>query len=309
MLKYITMLVLIIALAFGSEMVSGDICKQCCQQLPGMQSKVTQMMYEFIKEIQSMQSGCECNRTRSPSTIGSPLKTITGIIQPHHIYITNNGEVFISGWGDGYVHKFDKYGNFQKKFAIPNGNPAGVYINSNRVYVAGFSANKIYEYSNDGVFIGEKIGQNQPIGFAVDSEGTFYVSEWKSGKVHVYHSNGTKSHVITGIGTYPNKIQFDSDDNLHVSTHYKGVYIITKSGHHLSQLKVNDITYGDGLYVDCYDNMYAVDRSSPSEVYLCSKNGKPMKIIKGFTEAIDVNIAPDGTMWIADFGANKVYLY
>ena len=307
MLKYIT--VLIIALVFGSEMVSSDICKHCCQQLPGIRSKVTQMMDELIKDIQSIQSGCDCNRTRSPSTIRSPLKTINEIDGPFYISITDNGEVFISGWRKGYVYKFDKYGNLKKKFAIPKGNVTGVYAKGNRVYVAGFSANKVYEYSMDGVLIGVIIEQNQPVGLAVDKDDKFYVSEWTTGKVHVYNSNGSKSHVINGIGTFPRKIQFDSDDNLHVNTHYKGVYIITKSGHHLSQVKVNDIAYGDGFYIDCYDNMYIVDRSSPSEVYLCSKNGKPMKIIKGFIQVIDVAIAPDGTIWITDYDANKVYLY
>ena len=97
--------------------------------------------------------------------------------------------------------------------------------------------------------------------------------------------------------------------NLHVNTGYKGVYIVIKSGHHLSQFKVNGIDNADGLFVDCYDNMHVVDRSSPSEVYLCSKNGKLMKTIKGFTQAPDITIAPDGTMWIADYDANKVYLY
>ena len=298
-----------IVLAFGSGMVSSDTCKQhCCQQLPGIRSKVTQMMDELIKEIQTIQSGCDCNRTRCPSTIGSPLKTITGIIKPLYISITDNGEVFISGYGDGYVHKFDIYGNFQKKFAISNGNPTGVYASGNRVYVAGFKANKIYEYSVSGVLIRVITAQNQPVGVAVDSVGNLYVSEYNTGKVHVYNSNGTKSHVITGIGTYPRKIQFDSDENLYVSTHYKGVYITTKSGHHLSQLKINGID-GEGLYVDCYDNMYVADRSNPGEVYLCGKNGKPVKIITGFSGASDVAIAPDGTLWITDLVSHKVYLY
>ena len=309
MFKYIT--VLMIVLAFSSGMVSSDPClnKQCCQQLPGIQSKLTQMMDELVKEIQTMQSGCDCNRTRSPSTIGSPLKTITGIFKPLYISITDNSEVFISGSGDGYVHKFDKYGNFKKKFSIPKGEPAGVYVKGNRVYVAGFKANKIYEYSNDGVLKGEKIDQNQPIGLAVDNDDKLYVSEWTTGKIHVYNSNGTKSHVITGIGTFPRKIQFDSDENLHVNTHYKGVYITTKSGHHLSQLKIIGIDYGEGLYVDCYDNMYVVNRSNPGKVYLCGKNGKPVKIIEGFSGASDVAIAPDGTLWITDYVSNKVYLY
>ena len=298
-----------IMLAFGSEIVSSDTSKNCCQQLPGIRSKVTQMMDELIKEIHSMQSGCVCNRTRSPSTIGGPLKTITGINGPFYIHITDNGEAFISGWRDGYVHKFDKYGNFQKKFAIHKGGPNGVYAKGNRVYVAGYYAKKIYEYSMDGVLIGEITGQYGPIGLVVDSDNKLYVSEGHSGKIHVYNSNGSKSHVITGIGTYPRKIQFDSDNNLHVNTYYKGVYIVTKSGHHLSQLKINGIGIGEGLLVDCYDNMYVVDRSSPSEVYLCGKNGKPMKIIKGFNTAGDVAIAPDGTLWITDHGGNKVYLY
>ena len=256
-----------------------------------------------------LQSGCDCNRTRSPSTIGSPLKTINGIDRPFYIYITDNGEVFISGWGDGYVYKFDKYGNFQKKIAIPEGGPTGVYVKDNQVYVASYYANKIYEYSIDGVFIGVKTTQNQPVGLVVDSDDKLYVSEGTTGKIHVYNSNGSKSHDITGIGTYPRKIQFDSDENLHVNTFHKGLYIITKSGHHLSQLIINDIGIGDGLFIDCYDNMYVVDRSSSSEVYLCSKNGKPMKIIKGFSGAGDIAIAPDGTIWITDHVGSKVYLY
>ena len=195
------------------------------------------MLDELIKEIQSMQSGCDCNRTRCPSTIGCPLKTITDI----YTCITDNGEIFISGWGDGYVHKFDIYGNFQKKFAIPNSDPTGVYGKGNRVYVAGFYANKIFEYSMDGVFMSVITNQSQPIGLAVDNDCKFYVSEYTTGKVHVYNSNDSKSPVITGVGINPRKIQFDSDDNLHVNTYYNGVYIITKSGQHLSHIITNGI--------------------------------------------------------------------
>ena len=82
---------------FGSEMVSSDTClsKHCCQQLPGIQSKVTQMMDELIKQIHSMQSGYDRNCTQSPSTTGSPLKMIIEIIHSFYIYITDNRDVFI----------------------------------------------------------------------------------------------------------------------------------------------------------------------------------------------------------------------
>ena len=43
------MLVLMITLAFGSGIVSSDTClsKHCCQQLPGIQSKVAHYIKHF----------------------------------------------------------------------------------------------------------------------------------------------------------------------------------------------------------------------------------------------------------------------
>ena len=73
---------------------------------------------------------------------------------------------------------------------------------------------------------------------------------------------------------------------------------ITKSGHHLSHIKTNVIELGEGLYVECYDNIYVVDRSSTSEVYLYGKKGKPMKMINRFNGVGDVAIVADGSLWI-----------
>ena len=101
-----------------------------------------------------------------------------------------------------------------------------MYVKDNQVYVASYHANKIYE---DGVFIGVKTTQNQPVGLAVDNYSKLYISEGTTEKIHVNNSNGTKSHIITGIGTYPRKIQFDLDGNLHVKTFYKVMCILLLS--------------------------------------------------------------------------------
>ena len=56
-----------IILAFDSGMVFSETClsKHCCQQIPSVQSKVTQMMDELIKEIHSTCSHrIEINRYR-----------------------------------------------------------------------------------------------------------------------------------------------------------------------------------------------------------------------------------------------------
>ena len=150
----------------------------------------------------------------------------------------------------------------------------------------------------------------QPVGVAVDSDGTFYVSQQGTGKIHVHNPDGSKSFEMSGIGTYPRKIQFDSDGNICVNDFYTGtVFVVSKSGTVISKLKIQGVNWAEGLFVDSDDNMYVCDRSSPGEVYICDKNGKQIKVIKGFKGAGDAFIAPDGTLWIADFAGNKVYLY
>ena len=248
--------------------------------------------------------------TRDPASIGDSKKTITGISAPVNIYITDDGKVFITGWGDGHVHIFDKDGNFQKKFKPPTAGLIGVCGKCDRVYVASFSGSKIYEHTTDGELIEDKLRVTQPVGVGVDSDGTFYVSQQATGKIHVHNPDGSKSYEMSGIGTYPRKIQFDSDGNIRVPDFYTGtVFVVSKSGTVISKLKIQGVNWAEGLFVDSDDNMYVCDRSSPGEVYICDKNGKQIKVIKGFKGAGDASIAPDGTLWIADFAGNKVYLY
>ena len=288
-----------------------DSCRQVLSQIKCLGRKIDELTKEIQNITNSIQVGGTNGCTHDPSMFGCPKKLIT-ISHPKHIHITKDGKVYISGSGDGYVHMFDKNGNFQKKFAVLNGTPIGLYVKDDQLYVAGFKGGKIYEYTTNGSFIGVKISQKDPVGIAIDSDGKFYVSEWDTGKIHVYNSDGTKSHVISGVGNYSRKIQFDSNGNLRITDFYTGkVFVVTKSGDHLCNLKIEGVGYAEGLFVDldCEDNMYVADRSSPGEVYICDKNGKQIKVMTGFEGAGDAAIAPDGTLWITDFVGNKVYLY
>ena len=250
-------------------------------------------------------------RTRDTATIGDSKKTITGINGPLYIYITDDEKVFITGNQDGHVHIFDKDGNFQKKFKPPTGGLFGVCGKGEQVYVVSHQGKIIYEYTTDGDLIGDKISLAKPVGIAIDSDDKFFVSQHGTGKIHVFNPDGSKAHVITGVATFPRGIQFDSDNNIRVNLFKTGrVFIIDKSsGKVLSILTIQGVNLAEGLFVDSDDNMYVCDRSSPGEVYICDKNGKRIKVIKGFKGAGDASIAPDGTLWITDFTGDKVYLY
>ena len=312
-------IILLIALT-----VSGGVhmSLQLLSLIKSLAEKIDELMKE-VKNISKSGGGTDDTKqpgggtddknvthTRDPASIGDSKKTITGISAPVNIYITDDGKVFITGWGYGHVHIFDKDGSFQKKFKPPTAGLIGVCGKGDQVYVASFSGGKIYEYTTDGELIGDKLSITQPVGVAVDSDGKFYVSQQATGKIHVFNPDGSKSFEMSGIGSYPRKIQFDSDGNIRVPDFYTGtIFVVSKSGTVLSKLKIEGVNYAEGLFVDSDDNMYVCDRSSPGEVYICDKNGKQIKVIKGFKGAGDASIAPDGTLWIADFTGNKVYLY
>ena len=253
--------------------------------------------------------------SKYPTSIEDSKKTIKDISEPVNIYITDDGKVFITAWGDGHVHIFDKDGNFQKKVRTPAGGIIGICGKGDRIYVASFLGGKVYEFTTDGELIGDKISIPYPVGVGVDSDGKFYISQDAgskddTGKIHVYNPDGSKSCEMSGIGSYPRKIQFDSDDNIRVSDWFTdaSVLIVTKSGTVLTKFRIG-VKMAEGLFVDSDDNMYVCDRNSPGEVYICDKDGREINVIKGFKGAGDVFIAPDGTLWITDYTGNKVYLF
>ena len=309
-------------------LVSGGVYMSL--QLFSLIKSLAEKIDELTKEVKNIsKSGGGTDNTKQPegdtddknvpppphsrdlASIGDPKKTITGITTPLHIYITNDGKVFITGWGDGHVHIFDKDGNFQKKFKPPTADLFGVCGKGDQVYVGSLSGQKVYEYTIDGKLIGDKLSVPHPLGVAVDSDGKFYVSHsaYSTGKIHVFNPDGSKSFDMSGIGTNPRKIQFDSDGNIRVTDYPTGtVYVVSKSGTVLSKLKIEGVNYGEGLYVDSDDNMYVCNRGT-DPVYICDKNGKQIKVIKGFKSAGDASIAPDGTLWITDYYGDTVYLY
>ena len=122
-----------------------------------------------------------------------------------YVYITNDEKVFIAGNQDGHVHVFDKDGNFQKKFKPPIAGLLGVCGKDDRVYVARYSASKIYEYTIDGKLIRKKLSITQSVGVG-DSNGNFYISQQGTRKIYVYNPDGSKYCEIFGIDSNPCKI-------------------------------------------------------------------------------------------------------
>ena len=132
----------------------------------------------------------------------------------------------------------------------------------------------------------------------------------RAGKINVYGSDLSFKREITGIGTYPRKIQFDSNDLIRVPDYYgHTVYVITKCGRIVKTIAVPDIIHAEGLFVDSNDNMYISDRNDPGSVHVVSNDGSEVLQLTGYKGVGDAVVAPDGTLWVSDYLGGKIYLH
>ena len=249
-----------------------------------------------------------------------PKKTITGYNLPFYLQITDDGKVFITEYGKTYIHVLNQLGEWQRRFAIPKGHPTGISIKGNLVHVTNHRK-EIYTFNaNTGQLLGVKY-THEPVGIAVDDDDLLYVTEWRTGRIQVYHRDGRHSHTMA----IPDKsgqrdlrkIQFDKKGDLYVPAYYKSaIYVFSKCGDFRKKISVPGVKSAEGLFIDSRDRLYLTERSTHAKrnskagkVFIMDKNGNILKTLGNFKGASDVAVAPDGTLWVVDFWDGKIHLF
>ena len=248
-------------------------------------------------------------RSLSIITVTEYHKKITGYNRPFYIQIIGN-EVFLTEYGTKYIHVLDvKTGSSLRKFAVPDGNPHGLFVRGNRVLVTNHEK-ETYSFSRNGDLYGVHYSP-KTVAVAVDYNGLMYVNEWTTNKINVFNIDGTKSHVISIGSTYPRKIQFDKQGNLYVGAHFsKAVFVYDRHGSLIRNISVPTIGYMEGIHLDPYDEtiIYVTDRYG-KVLKVKIATGKVIKKYSGLTGASDVAVAPDGKLWVVDFMGNSIKIY
>ena len=246
----------------------------------------------------------------STSLQATPKKTISDVIRPFYIRFDSDGSAFIIDHRNGgYVYHYDMDGNFITSFQ-PGGYPCDVAIKDDNLFITSYTNNNLYKYTKSGQLIGIVLNPPEPVSIAVDCDGNFYIGEWTAGKINVYDSDFSLKREITEIGTYPRKIQFDSNDLIRVPDFYgHTVYIVTKCGKIVKTIPAPDIIHAEGLFVDSNDTMYISDRNDPGSVHIVNNDGSEVLQLTGYKGVGDAVVAPDGTLWVSDYRGGKIYLY
>ena len=137
---------------------------------------------------------------------------------------------------------------------------------------------------------------------------TALVSEWLSGKVIVYNTNfQVKTQFHAGV-TYVRDISFDSNGNIRIATYTNQIRIFDKNTYKLIATKIiAGAVNTEGYTVHCDGTIIVADRSG--KLLFLNKDYGTLRTITGFTSLGDVAITKDGTLYVTDLSAHKIYLY
>ena len=242
---------------------------------------------------------------------GKSPQVVDGYSGPFYIQIVGK-EVYFTEFGKKYIHVLNLQGQRLRSFEIPSGYPTGLFVKGNKVLVTN-QYNGTYSFTTSGKLLGVQYS-HEPVGIAVDQNDLMYVTEWRTGRIVVFNSDGTPSHSISiGKDGYLRKIQFDKNGNLYVGDYLaKTIYHFNKCGKVLRKIPV-DVSRIEGITIDPNDDryIYVTERKEGhgKVLKLRIKDGVVIKTIRGLQGASDVAVAPDGKLWVVDFWGHAIKIY
>ena len=263
---------------------------------------------------------------RDYTKLKDPVQTITGINSPSYIAFSDNSDMFVTS--NDCIHVYDSSG--KKKTTIgSNGNgelqfqnPHGIAISGEVVYIAEQGKNRIHKLTTGGEFLGtfgqkgSDVGQfNGPYGINISPEGKVYVADTENSRIQVFHSDWTLSRIIdgkvSGDGKFsrPLSVAFDISGDVHVTgIDSNSVTVFTPSGQFVCKYDQTHLKSPIGIAIDSAGYSLVLNWGSHS-LSIYDPSGRFIHSIEGFSFPYGVSISPDGSVWVADMGNNKLVKY
>ena len=260
---------------------------------------------------------------RDYTKLKDPVQTITGIRSPLCIAFSDKGNVFVtSAFDDDCILVYDSNG--KKKTTIGSGelefeHPLGITINGEIVYVAECGGHGIHVLTTGGECLGtfgehgSGIGQfNSPCDIQISPEGKVYVADRDNSRIQVFHSDLTVSHIIDGkvsgdsSFTYPEGISLDLCGNVHVTGDgSNSVTVFSASGQFVYKYDQTQLKRPTGIAIDSTGYSLVVNHGLNS-LDIFDLSGTFLHSIGGFKNPYGVSISPDGSVWVADTGNDRL---
>ena len=258
--------------------------------------------------------GCNFERmSRSPryDQIAQPKQTLS-VPKPYGVCVASDGKFAVIPVNANAFYLYYSCGKLIKIVRLPTEHRSSLIdctFSGSNLYITGHSGKKIYKYTENGKFV-KVIASGEHFLHITSCQGRLYAStERRNSKNVVSYYNDKETHRFNVPGR-PHGIVVGMDDNIYVSTFNNKVLSYAANGKLLATKTYKEIRRGDGIAMDKAGNILIADHWGSSKLLVYSPCGELIKRIgAGFRAALGVAIGNDGTVIIADYGANKVYMY
>jgi uncharacterized protein (TIGR03663 family) len=280
----------------------------------------------------------------TPLGVITPSQGLSG---PRNVAVGTKGQVYVVDTGNSRILELDANGNLVKTWGEKSPDPAnpatgtfnepwGIAVDGQgNVYVADTWNHRIQKFSADGSFLltfgvsGQAAeGPDRfwgPRGVAVDSQGRVYVTDTGNKRIEVFDANGKPLLGFATDGTAkldePVGIAVGPDGRVFVAdTWNMRVAIFGADGQFQSAFPVqawpsNSLDNKPYLTVDSQGRVYLTDPEG-YRVIVFDPNGKALAEFgqygpenNSFGLPTGLALAPDGSLWVADAGNNRVEHY
>jgi len=250
------------------------------------------------------------------------------------------GEVFVSDSRNGRIQVFDLSGTFLRELPVPGvrggtrGRPMHLDVRSSKLFIPDYLSDRIIVMNLGGEILrtagrsGRGSGElDAPSAVAVDGRGFLWVADFYNQRLEKLTPEGRflsqlgttgKKGVASGRFNYPTDLAFLADGSLVVADAYNDrVQVFTPNGDPFIKwggpFAINIAGRWNGWFrtaiglgVGRGDAIFVADMDN-NRVQKFSAAGKFLVAIRaGFDRPIDVAEAPDGTLYVVDFGHDRV---
>ena len=274
---------------------------------------------------------------------GVPIKTITGVILPSGLAVSESGEVVISQHRHGFqpsITVFSREGNMIKKFSLQSPYPnaaklqAAVMIDK-QILLIDKNYKNIQLYTMEGEFVksaGEKgsgpLQFNYPEGIAVHpSSGLVYVADSENHCIQVLRSNLSFLRMFGSHGSGPGQfndpidVACDSSGIVYVTDYYNHrVQSFFANGQFISSfgnegsLPLGRLSHPYSICIDSTDTVYVADWFDCYRVSAFTTSGKFLKSFSSGEGELKFSgrIAVDnttGNIYVCDTKRHRVVVF
>ena len=142
-----------------------------------------------------------------------------------------------------------------------------------------------------------------------------YVADTENSRIQVFHSDWTLSHIIDGKVSGDEKfsrpfgVAFDMSGDVHVTGNgSKSVTVFTPSGQFVRKYDQTHLSSPVGIAIDSAGYSLVMNHISDS-LSIYDPSGRFIHSIGGFKYLFGVSVSPDGSVWVADNGNNRLVKY